>query len=542
MFSGKGSSELEQKVASLERRLFELNAIGISLSTEKNLDRLLEKIVSKARETTVADSGSLYLVEKTAAEQESEQRGKELQGSLRFKLAQNDSRSVPFSEFSLPINKQSVVGFVAMSGTSLKMDDVYELTGKEGFKHNRDFDIKVGYRTKSMLVVPMKNQKDEVIGVLQLINKKRQWETKLTNEQAIRDSILPFGDDDMNLVESLASQASVAIENARLYQDIQNLFEGFIRASVLAIESRDPTTSGHSERVATMTCGLAAAADKVDQGPYKEIRFDENDMKELRYASLLHDFGKIGVREEVLVKAKKLHPHEMEIIKNRFALIRRTLELDYSKRKLDYAMQRSRDEAMQEIGRVDLELAARLKEIDDQMAVILKSNEPTVLPEGAFGQLAEIAAQSYLGIDGGKQQFLSNEEVRYLSIRKGSLSEEERLAIESHVTHSYNFLKQIPWTKDLRRIPAIAYAHHEKLNGSGYPRKIKSDQIPFQTKMMTIADIFDALSARDRPYKKAVPVTKALDILNMEVNDGMLDRDLYQLFMDAKVYKLVIDE
>jgi HD-GYP domain-containing protein (c-di-GMP phosphodiesterase class II) len=529
---------LQQRVAALEKHLRELNAIGISLSTEKNLDRLLEKILSKSREMVAADSGSLYLIEQTEAEKSSQ----ELSGKLRFKLAQNDSVAVPFSEFTLPISRQSIGGFVAIKGTSLLIDDVYELTGKEEYKHNRDFDQKYVYRTKSMLVVPMKNQNDEIIGVLQLINKKKNWQSKLVNSTVVQNEVLCFDATDLELVESLASQASVAIENARLYQDIQNLFEGFIRASVSAIESRDPTTSGHSERVAKLTCGLAEVVSKHTAGPYRDVRFDEKDMKELRYASLLHDFGKIGVREEVLVKAKKLYQHDMELIKYRFDLIRSTLENDYNRRKLDYLLQQTREKALGELSTMDVELQQRLKEIDDYLAFVIKSNEPTVLPDGAFGFLSEIAARKFSNISGELRNYLTEDEVRLLSIRKGSLSDQERLAIESHVTHSYNFLKQIPWTKDLRRVPSIAYAHHEKLNGTGYPLKITSEQIPLQSKIMTITDIFDALSARDRPYKRAVPVAKALDILKMEVDDGNLDRDLYTLFIDGKVYKLVIDE
>ncbi len=521
---GKRCSQLEQEIAALKRHMHELNAIGVSLSTEKNLDALLDKILRKTREITQADSGSLYLIEEVGGDQQSSKQEKR----ICFKLAQNDSVSVTFSEFTLPVDRKSIVGYAALTGESRSIDDVYELKVSNGFQHNRDFDQRADYRTKSMLVVPMKNQKDEVIGVLQLINKKTAWSARLTQKNTATQ-VLAFTATDMQLVESLASQASVAIENTRLYEEIENLFEGFIRASVLAIEARDPTTSGHSERVATMTCQLAEVVDKEKQGLYGDVRFNSQDMKELRYAALLHDFGKIGVREEVLVKAKKLYPYEIEVIKSRFQLIQRSMELDYSKKKFDIVVQQSREAAQRQLQALDSELANRLQELDHDLELILRSTEPTVLEEGDFRSLQEVA----------NKQLITPEEVRFLSIRKGSLSEKERLAIEAHVTHSFNFLKQIPWTKDLRRIPPIAYAHHEKLDGSGYPRKIGSEQIPFQTKIMTITDIFDALAARDRPYKKAVPVQRALEILQMEVDEGKLDAELFRLFLEAKIFKLI---
>ena len=523
---------LLERVNSLEGHLRELNTIGMSLSSQQDLDALLEMILSKAREITCSDSGSLYLIE-------TDQSGNSY---IRFKLAQNHSREFEFSEFTLPINKKSVVGYVALKGESYVIDDVYHISASEEFLHNPDFDRRNDYRTKSMLVVPMINQKGSVIGVLQLINKKNKFQTILNNDEASVANILEFTSTDLELVESLASQACVSIENARLYQDIQRLFEGFIQASVLAIESRDPTTSGHSNRVAQLTCGLAEVVDKESGGRFNDVAFSEQDMRELRYASLLHDFGKIGVREEVLVKAKKLYPHEITIINSRFQMIRSLIERDLSKKKIEYLLERSRDEVAAELKQVDADLEKRLKEIDNHWKFVLDSAQPTVLEEGAFDYLHEIADKTYVDSLGEEQPFLTENEVKFLSIRKGSLSKEERLAIESHVTHSYNFLKQIPWTQELRRIPDIAFAHHEKLNGSGYPRKLTAPDIPLQTKIMTIADIFDALSARDRPYKKAVPVARALDILKMEVDDGCLDPDLYTLFVDAKVFQLVIDD
>jgi HD-GYP domain-containing protein (c-di-GMP phosphodiesterase class II) len=402
---------------------------------------------------------------------------------------------------------------------------------------NRKFDEDSGYRTKSVLAVPMRNQKGEIVGVVQLINAKKERKVKLDSINAVTAQVTPFPVRQQEVLTSLASQAAVAFENSQLYAAIQKLFEGFVRASVIAIEARDPTTSGHSFRVANLTVGLAEAVDKAATGPYADIHFSRAEMKEIRYASLLHDFGKVGVREEVLVKAKKLYPSQFELIQQRFHFVKRTLEAESLKSRLQYALEKGRDEYIKQAAELDSQLAERMKELDQYFEVVLKSNEPTVLAEGNFERLTEIAARQYLDWDGGEQPLLTGDEVRLLSIRKGSLDDTERLQIESHVVHSYNFLKQIPWTREIRNIPEIARGHHEKLNGRGYPYKLSAPEIPVQTRVMTISDIFDALAASDRPYKKAVPPERALEILGFAVKDGELDPHLFQLFLDAKVYE-----
>src|SRR5271157_4619680 len=315
--------ELRRAVSDLET----LNKIGVALSTERNTDSLLELILSKSREITSADAGSLYLLE------EESEGGKH----LVFKLTQNDSHSVPFRQFTMPIDTRSIAGYAAATGQILNIKDAYRIRNLP-FRLNRDFDQKFGYRTKSMLVLPMKNQKDEVIGVLQLINSKTHPGVKLTSPARVQQEVIPFSQRSQELASSLASQAAVALENNLLYRDIQRLFEGFVKASVTAIESRDPTTFGHSERVAKLTVGLAEAVDRADSGPYKDVRFSRQEIQELRYASLLHDFGKVGVREDVLVKAKKLYPSQMELIKKRFLYIKKVVESEGLRKKLDYVL------------------------------------------------------------------------------------------------------------------------------------------------------------------------------------------------------------
>ncbi|MFQ5723587.1 MAG: HD domain-containing phosphohydrolase [Terriglobia bacterium] len=524
--------ELSERVADTEaelershREIDELNRIGVALSAEKDVQTLLNLILRATREITSSDAGALYLVEEVS---ETEKR-------LRFKLTQNDSIEVGFTEFTMPIDRRSIAGYVADTGEVLQLADAYELPPGAPYQINRRFDEETGYRSKSMLTIPMKNQKGDILGVLQLLNCKRNFRVKLTSAAVVEREVIPYTPRQQELATSLASQAAVAYENTVLYENIQTLFEGFVKAAVTAIEQRDPTTSGHSFRVSTLTCGLAGVVDKLDSGPFADLGFTRDQMKEIRYAALLHDFGKVGVREEVLVKAKKLYPGQLQIIRERFDYIRKALEADHLRRKLELIQRGQSREALEEL---DYEYRKRLEEVDDYMQFLLQVNEPTVLPAGNFERLLEIAKRTYVDARGVERTFVTPEEIRFLSIPKGSLDPEERIQIESHVIHTFNFLAQIPWTKEIKSIPMIARAHHEKLDGSGYPYKLREPQIPLQTKMMTISDMFDALSASDRPYKKAVPIEKALDILAMDVKRGALDPLLFQLFLDAKIYQL----
>src|SRR5256885_6708105 len=259
-------------------------------------------------------------------------------------------------------------------------------------------------------------------------------------------------------------------------------------------------------------------------------------MREIRYASLLHDFGKVGVREEVLVKAKKLYPAQLELVKQRFEFVKRSMQAETLQQGLDYVLEKGRDEYRAKLRTFDDELKQQLEEVDRYFAVVLKSDEPTVLPEGNFEKLLDIAARHYRDFEGEERPLLNPDEVRLLSIRKGSLDENERLQIESHVVHTVNFLQQIPWTSEVRNIPEIARGHHEKLNGLGYPYKLSAPEIPVQTRMMTISDIFDALSAADRPYKKSVDLERALEILELSVDDGELDPGLFEIFLTARIF------
>ena len=517
-----------QEAANRSKELGELTRIGIALSTERDYHTLLDLILSQARQVTGSDAGSLYLVE--TLENETKR--------LRFKLSQNHSRpEIPLVEFTIPIDHASIAGYVAATGEPLVIDDAYFLPPDVEFTFNRSVDQKHGYRTKSLMTIPMKDHKDTVIGVLQLINRKRDFNAKLANPVDVEAQVIPYTRRTVELVSSLAGQAAVSIENSQLYESIERLFEGFVTAAVTAIEQRDPTTFGHSGRVATMTVGLAEAVDRSAAGLYRTIRFTREQLREIRYAGLLHDFGKVGVREQVLVKAKKLYPPDLALVKQRYAFIHRTADAEFHEQRAAY-LERCGSEGYDAfLTKLTADHEQRLKDLERFMQLIVESNEPTVLPEGNFAELMRFGEVHYKDLEGNQLAYLTDDEMRFLTIRKGSLDDTERLEIESHVTHTYRFLMQIPWTKELQDIPRIAYGHHEKLDGTGYPRKVRADGIPLQTRMMTIADIFDALTASDRPYKRAVPLPRALDIMSSEVRGGMLDPDLFSLFTEAKVFE-----
>ena len=515
------------EAAQRAREIGELTRIGVALGTERDLKTLLELILTQSRRITQSDAGSLYLVE---LNEEGTKR-------LRFRLAQTYSKpEAPFVEFTIPVDRTSLAGYCAVTGDPLVIDDAYFLPPDVEYTINRSFDERYGYRTKSMLVLPMKDHRDEIIGVLQLINRKRNFEAVLATPADVDQQVVPYSKRSVELVTALAGQAAVAIENSRLYEDIEKLFEGFVLAAVHAIEQRDPTTYGHSGRVAGMTVSLAEIVDHAD-GPYRGIRFSREQVKEIRYAALLHDFGKVGVREQVLIKAKKLYPSDLGLVRHRHAFIRRTAEREFWRKRAEFLEQHGTKDYRAFVQQLEAVHQQELNELDRFLEIVLHANEPSILPDGSFEELKAWSKRSYLGLDGATEPFLSPDEMRYLTIRKGSLDDAERHEIESHVTHTYQFLQRIPWTRELQQIPLIAYGHHEKLDGRGYPRRITGEAIPIQTRMMTISDIYDALTAQDRPYKRAVSNDRALDIMSTEVNDGQLDRDLFKLFIEGKVFQ-----
>jgi HD-GYP domain-containing protein (c-di-GMP phosphodiesterase class II) len=519
----------EELLRAKESENSELLQVGIALSAERDNNKLLEYILKQVRHIACADAGTLYLLEKDAAT--GEQR-------MRFKITQNDSNPSPYKEFVMPLSKKTISGYVASTGTVLNIEDAYKIPSDRDYGINISYDKSTGYRSKSMLTVPMRDHKGEILGVIQLINRKSDEARRLATPEDAEKFVVPFSREVEPVVLSLASQAAVSLENNNLYQEIETLFEGFVKASVQAIESRDPTTSGHSNRVAMYTDGLAKAVDRVGTGTYGEVHFTAEQLKEIRYASLLHDFGKVGVREHVLVKAKKLYPAQSDLLNLRFDYIRKSTLLAQMKERFAIISREGMEGYLLVKDEFDRQGAAKLAELEKYLQTIISSNEPTVLAEEPSRILDEILGKSFLEEDGTAVPLLNEDEYKKLKIKKGSLDEKEREEIESHVTHTFRFLSTIPWTKEMRDIPRIAYGHHEKLDGDGYPRHIPGTEIPIQTRMMTVSDIYDALTASDRPYKRAVPAQKALDILSLEVKDKKLDSELVKVFVEAKIWEM----
>ncbi|MDX2250979.1 MAG: HD domain-containing phosphohydrolase [Nitrospira sp.] len=411
---------------------------------------------------------------------------------------------------------QGIAWHVARTGEPVIVNDVQHDT--HFFRH---VDQASGFVTRNMVCVPV-TAHGHLLGVLQAINRNHD---KL------------FSEDDLQNFIALGHQVGIAIENANLYDEIHRLFEGFISASVQAIESRDPTTSGHSQRVAALTCRLAEAVGRADSGRYAGVQFTADQLQELRYAAVLHDFGKVGVREHILLKARKLYPLQQELIKSRFDFIKRTLEVDTLRRKLAvHEAKRSRRKPAL-LAHLDQQLMERLKEVDEMYAFVLTCNQPTSQAPAQTDKLKAFAHRQYRSYD-GPRPFLSEDEIAALAVPHGTLTQSERSEIERHVTHTFEFLSKIPWTRALRNVPSIAWSHHEKLDGSGYPRGLSHEQIPLQARIMTICDIYDALTASDRPYKAAVEPDVAISYLLRQTEEGKLDPDLVEVFTSQKIYLL----
>ncbi|RZI42825.1 FHA domain-containing protein [Herbaspirillum sp. HC18] len=347
-----------------------------------------------------------------------------------------------------------------------------------------------------------------------------------------------FKEQDLEMLTGVCAEAAVALKNFQLYSDIERLLDGFVRASVQAIEERDPVTAGHSFRVASYAESLATALDRADTPELRRITFTHDQLREIRYAALLHDFGKVGVREHVLRKEKKLHHFEMRMLEERFKYARTCLERQAYRRIVELHAQHELSIAAFRAEKRKLEehLEEESARLEHFLALIRQANEPAVSHSGCLPDLNEILDYAYCEADGCESPLLHDYEFSALSLSKGCLTADERRQIEAHVADSYSFLILIPWTRDLSGVPAIAHGHHEKLDGSGYPMGLRGSQISTQTRILTICDIYDALTAGDRPYKKAVPVEKALDLIGEECRAGHLDSRLFKVFVDAQVW------
>lgn len=512
----------------------EIFNIGKHLGSEKDVTTILQNILIQAMLLTRADSGSLAIV---GLDKNLRRTDKDI---LTYFVTHNKSKKIDFSKFSLKISKKSLSGYAVLTKEILNIKDVYELDSELPYTFDSSFDKRINFRTKSMLVIPMINQKNnDVVGVVQLINKKKSFETIIDYENFKIDDIGEFNKEDLIKLKTISPFISIILQNAVLYNEIDQLFAGFVAASVSAVEQRDPATSGHSFRVASYTTELAKSCITAGDD-FKGYHFSNEQLKELEYAALLHDFGKIGVREHILVKPKKIQPENMKNIIKRLELLDLQTKLSHEKNKTDFLIKNfhlSQEQKIEWIKKEEEKLAEELRRIKNYYRCIIDANEPAIREETSKLTIDEVK-DIWITTDIHHERLISSDEYNLLKIKKGTLSEEERREIESHANHTYEFLKRIPWTNELDSVPEIALSHHEKLDGSGYPFGISSTKIPPQTKLITVCDIYDALVASDRPYKSAVKKDVAFDILVEEAGVGKIDKDLVDLFIHKKVYKV----
>ncbi len=525
----------------------DLISIGRALSIEKDPDKLFRMILMLSKKITGADAGSIFIVEQG-------EKGKKF---LRFKYSHTFSKELPYEEFVLDLNTKSIAGYVAVTGKVLNIPDVYLLSKGDPVAFNSSFDKTHNYRSRSMLVVPMKNHIDEIIGVIQLINSKEDpagnnrstgneaFEIVLSTPEDFEHKVVPFEKRYETLMEAVAGQAAIAIENNRMIKQIQNQFEEFVKASVTAIESRDIATSGHSFRVAEICKEMAYAINDENDGFFRDISFSDTAIKELEFAALLHDFGKVYIDLAIFQKSKKLFPRDFDNLMLKIDYLYRCTEMRFSikeKQLLESSLNGADISAS--LGGLQKDRNSTLERIRDIKERLAQLNEPTVTdndPEKTIQEIIEkVADTECFDLEGRKLPVLTEDEKINLQIKRGSLNPHEREEIESHVVHTYNFVSRIPWPPEYKNIPEIALKHHEKLDGSGYPSRLKGeDDIPLQARMMALADIYDALAATDRPYKKAVPLSKTLEILKDEARHQKLDTNLVDLFINRRIYEKI---
>ena len=501
----------------LNNQLSKLSDIGIALSGVTDLTVLLEMIVDQAREFTNADAGTLYLKE---------------ENKLSFKIVQNESLGIRMGGTSgkditfppVELKESNVSAFVAIKGTSVNIPDVYE-TDLFDFTGPKNFDKSSGYRSQSMLVVPMRNHENDVIGVLQLLNAQNMK----TNE------VIPFSKDYENLTESLASQAAVAVTNAQLVSEMGKLFDSFAEVMATAIDEKSPVTGGHIRRVANMTLTFADILNN-NQDKYKDISFNAEQMYELKIAAWMHDIGKVTTPVEVVEKAKKLQTifDRIEFVDLRICFIIEQMDKSFLNEKIKI-LQNGSD--AKKISTLEDEQKVKRQELMDIRDFINQCNNPgEFLEDEKIERLEKISKMTWTDFDGNEQPFLNDDEVLNLSIRRGSITETERKKMQNHAAVTLKMLQKIPFTKKLKNIPLYAGAHHEFVNGGGYPLGLKGDEIPFEGKIMCVTDIAEALTASDRPYKKAMPLEVVYRILREMADKGELDKELVEFFISEEVF------
>jgi HD-GYP domain-containing protein (c-di-GMP phosphodiesterase class II) len=495
----------------LMQRLEQLNAIGASLSAERDIDRLLEQILVAAKSITRADGGTLYRV----TEEKTLRFEIVRTSSLKYYLGGTTGNPVPFYPIQLfkdgKPNNTMVAANAVLMGKTVNIADAYTADGYD-FAGTRAFDSKTGYRSKSFLTVPMRNHENEAIGVLQLIN--------ATDPKT--GEIVAFSPSDQRLAESLASQAAIALTNRALINQLEHLFESFINLINSAIDEKSPYTGGHCQRVPVLTMLLAEAVNETRSGPLSDFTMTEKDRYELKIAGLLHDCGKVTTPVHVVDKATKLETlfDRIHLIDTRFEVLKRDIEIEALRKKLD-----------------DREVRERLRELEDDRRFLHACNiGGERMKDEDMARVKRIAKLRWRDVAGHEADFLTEDEVRNLTIRAGTLTEDERKVINNHIVATNKMLEALPWPRHLTNVPEYAGGHHERMDGKGYPRGLTRDQMSVQARCMGIADIFEALTAKDRPYKKGKTLSESLEILGKMKENHHIDPDLFDVFVRRKVY------
>jgi HD-GYP domain-containing protein (c-di-GMP phosphodiesterase class II) len=524
-----------ESVEDLFRRLEQLNEIGAALSQEKDIDHLLEKILIAAKTITRAAGGTLYVLEPS---DEGPQ--------LRFAIMRNESMGIamggttgnpiPFYPVHLygkdgTPNNQMVAAYTALTGKTVNIADAYTEEGFD-FSGTRNFDKKTGYRSKAFLTVPMKDHQSEIIGVLQLINSM----DPATNE------IGPFSYSDQRLAESLASQAAIALTNRQLIIQLEELFKSFIELINKAIDEKSAYTGGHCKRVPELTMMLAEAVNETSEGPLRNFNMSEKDRYELEIAGLLHDCGKVTTPVHVVDKATKLETifDRINLVDTRFEVLKRDLEIQTLKQEIEVLRQLGLDEvrARERLAQIDQTSRDALRQLDSDREFLRHCNVggESMSPEAQERVNRIGTGYKWIDVSGGTADFLTEDEIRNLTIARGTLTSEERQTINHHIVATIKMLEALPWPKHLTKVPEYAGGHHERMDGKGYPRGLKREQMSVQARVMGIADIFEALTAKDRPYKRGKTLSESLKILGNFRLNGHIDPDLFDVFVRKKIY------
>lgn len=469
-----GATKSVQEIEALRRELSKANdllELGRMIASEIQLTTLMALICRVTTRLMDADRTSIFLLDR---------RKNELWSYVAEGIRKHQ-------EIRFPANT-GIAGHVALTGETLNIPEAYD-----DDRFNQNIDKKLNYRTKTILCMPMRNRNGIIVGVIQVINKKEGV----------------FNEEDENFLQSLASMSGISLENAWLYSELEKLLSSFIDTSSMAIESRDPCTAGHSRRVAEYTLKLLDLVMHDKEGPYKDHEFDKHMIQRMRYAGLLHDFGKIGVREHILNKAARIPEARMK-----------TLEAHF------------------QIAALKADNPEKSKEIIDSFEWLESINGVGFMPDESIERINSIATMKYQDFHGEEKKLLNDEDVKNLCVRKGNLNEQELIDMRSHAQKSYDMLQKIPWPDGLERVPDILYNHHEKLNGKGYPRGLTADDIDLEARILAITDIYDALTAQDRPYKPAIPHDRSADILRNMAKFNELDNYLVELFLNKEGWKL----